>query len=122
MLEVLQKSKQLSLIAIHRLGDYLSLIRIEMQLQRRELTAQFAGYLLATLCLLFALLFVGVAVIVTLWDSEYRGVAAWSVVMLYLLMAAGGLLLARQHAGRSAAWSTLREEIRRDMAMVRESL
>ena len=122
MLEALQKSKQLSLIAIDRLGDYLALMRIEMQLQGRELAVQLAGYLLAGLCTFFVLLFAGIALIITFWDSDYRRIAAWSVVVLYLLIAAAGIALARQHAGRSTGMTTLREEIRRDVALVRENL
>lgn len=49
MLEALQKSKQVSLFAMERLGDYLALLRIEMKLQGRELGVQLAGYLLAAL-------------------------------------------------------------------------
>ncbi len=122
MLEALQKSKQLSVIAIDRLGDYLALLSIEMKLQGRELGTQLAGYLLALLSLVFVLLFTGVAIIVSFWDTEYRSIAAWSVVALYVVMLVAGLALARRHAGRTAGISTLREEIRRDMALVRESL
>lgn len=122
MLEALQKSKQLSLIALDRLGDYLALMRIEMQLQGRELAVQLAGYLLAGLATFFVLLFAGIALIITFWDSDYRRIAAWSVVVLYLLIAAGGIALARQHAGRATGMTTLREEIRRDVALVRENL
>ena len=122
MLEALQKSKQLSVIAIDRLGDYLALLSIEMKLQGRELGTQLAGYLLALLSLVFVLLFTGVAIIVSFWDTEYRSIAAWSVVALYVVMLVTGLALARRHAGRATGMSTLREEIRRDMALVRESL
>lgn len=122
MLETLQKSKQLSLIAVERLGDYLALLHIEMKLQGRELGVQLAGYLLAALSFFFVLLFAGIALIVTFWDSDYRSMASWSVVALYLIMAAAGIALARRHAGRVSCMTTLREEIRRDVALVRESL
>ena len=122
MLKALQKSKQLSLIALDRLGDYLALLQIEMKLQGRELGAQLAGYVLALMCAFFALLFTGVAIMVTFWDSDYRNIAAWLVVALYAATAAAGISLARQHAGRGAGMMTLRDEIKRDVALVRESL
>lgn len=122
MFEALKKSKQLSFIAIDRLGDYLALLLIEMKLQGRDLGAQLAGYLLAALSSFFVLLFAGIAILVTFWDSDYRSIAAWVVVGLYLLIAAAGVALARQHAGRATGMTTLREEIRRDMALVRENL
>jgi hypothetical protein len=122
MLEALQKSKQLSLIGMERLGDYLALLRIEMKLQGRELGVQLAGYLLAALSFFFVLLFTGIAIIVNFWDSDYRRIAAWVVVALYLVMAAASIALLRQRTGRVSGMTTLREEIRRDVALIRESL
>ncbi len=122
MLEALQKSKQLSFIVMDRLGDYLALLRIEMKLQGRELVAQLAGYLLAAISVFFVMLFTGIAIIVNFWDSDYRSMAAWIVVVLYLLMTAAGMTLARRHTGHASAMTTLQEEIRRDVALVRESL
>lgn len=122
MLEALQKSKQLSLIAMERLSDYLALLRIEMKLQGRELGVQLAGYLLAALSFFFVLLFTGIAIIVNFWDSDYRHIAAWVVVTLYLVMAAASIALVRRRTGRVSGMTTLREEIRRDVALIRESL
>jgi uncharacterized membrane protein YqjE len=122
MLKALQKSKQLSMIAMDRLGDYLALLQIEMKLQGRELGAQLMGYLLVVMCTFFVLLFTGIAIMVTFWDSDYRSVAAWFVVALYVITAGAGVSLVRQHAGRGIGMMTLREEIKRDVALLRESL
>ena len=122
MLKALQKSKQLSVIAMDRLGDYLALLQIEMKLQGREFGAQLAGYVLASRSVFFMLLFSGIAIIVTFWDSDYRNTAAWLVVGLYAATAGAGISLARQHAGRGTGMMTLRDEIKRDVALVRESL
>ena len=122
MLEALQKSKQLSLIAMERLGYYLALLRIEMKLQGREPGVPLAGYLLAALSFFFVLLFTGIAIIVNFWDSDYRHIAAWVVVTLYLVMAAASIALVRRRTGRVSGMTTLREEIRRDVALIRESL
>lgn len=122
MLEALKKSKQLSVMALDRLGDYLALLRIEMKLQGREIGVQLIGYLAAALFVLFALLFIGIAIIVSFWDSEFRGVAAWAVVALYIGAAGVAVAVARRHVARTTALATLREELRRDAALVRESL
>jgi uncharacterized membrane protein YqjE len=122
MLKALQKSKQLSVIAMDRLGDYLALLQIEMKLQGRELSAQLLGYLLAVMCTFFVLLFTGMAIMVTFWDSGYRSIAAWFVVALYGIAAGAGISLVRRHAGSGLGMMTLREEIKRDVALLRESL
>ncbi len=122
MLDTLQKTKKLSAIALDRLGDYIALARIELKMQGHELGVQLFGYLGAVLCALFALLFLGVAIIVSFWDSDYRALAAWVVVLLYAAGAGGGVLLARRHTLSSGGLGTLRDELRRDVALVRESL
>ncbi len=122
MLEALQKSKQLSVMALDRLGDYLALLRIEMKLQGKEIGVQLIGYLAAAVFGIFALLFIGIAIIVSFWDSEFRGIAAWTVVALYIAGAGLGMAVARRHVNRTTALATLREELRRDVALVRENL
>ena len=122
MFETLKKTKQLSLIALDRLGDYLALLQIELKMQGREMGMQVAGYAAAALCSVFALFFLGIAIIVSFWDGEHRALAAWAVVILYAIGAGIGLSLARRHTGKVAGLSTLRDEIRRDAALVRESL
>ena len=122
MLEALQKSKQLSVMALDRLGDYLALLRIEMQLQGREIGVQLIAYLAAVMFVLFALLFIGIALIVSFWDSEFRGIAAWAVVAAYMAAAGFAVAVARRHVARTAALATLREELRRDADLVRENL
>jgi uncharacterized membrane protein YqjE len=120
--ETLQKTRQLSLIALDRLGDYLALLRIELKLQGRELVVQMIGYAVAALLGLFVLLFLGIAIIVSFWDSDYRALAAWFVVLLYAGGAAAGVAVARKHSGKTAGLGTLRDELKRDVALVRESL
>lgn len=122
MLETLQKTRQLSLIALDRLGDYLALARIELKLQGRELMVQVIGYAVAALLGLFVLLFLGIAIIVSFWDSDFRALAAWFVVVLYAAGAGAGIALARRHSGKAAGLNTLREEFKRDVALVRENL
>lgn len=122
MFETVKKSKQLSFIALDRLGDYLALLRIEMKLQGREIGVQAAGYAAAALCALFMLLFIGIAIIVSFWDSDYRALAAWCVVLLYAGGVWAGVSLAQRHSGKVTALGTLYDEIKRDAALVRETL
>ncbi len=122
MLEALQKSKQLSVMALDRLGDYLALLRIEMKLQGKEIGVQLVSYLAASLFALFSLLFMGIAIIVSFWDTEFRSIAAWAVVALYMAAAGAAVAMARRHVNKTEALASLREEFRRDVALVRENL
>lgn len=122
MFETLQKSKQISVIALDRLGDYMELLRIELKLQGRELALQMVGYAAAALFGLLAVIFIGIAIILTFWNTDYLPIAAWAVVALYLAAAGGGVWLARKHARAGSAFNTLRTELKRDVDLVKETL
>lgn len=122
MLSSLYKSKQISATVIDRLSDYLSLARIELQLQGREMMMQILSYSAAALFLFFMLLFFGVAIITSFWDTPYRILAAWSVVFLYTLGAATCITIARRHAEKLIGLSSLSQEIKQDAAILRQAL
>lgn len=121
MFETLQKSKQISVIALDRLGDYIELLRIELKLQGRELGMQLLGYMVAALFAVLLAVFLGVAIILTFWDT-HRALAAWGVVVLYGAIAGGGIYFSLKHSHAGSAFSTLRNELKRDVELVRESI
>lgn len=120
--ETLHKSKQISVIALDRLGDYIELLRIEMKLQGRELVMQLVGYAVATLFAVLTAIFAGIAVLATYWDSPNRPAAAWGVVIAYAVLAAVGIYFSRKHVYEGSAFSTLRSELKRDVDLVKETI
>ncbi len=121
MLNTLRKSRKLYAIALHRLHDYKELLRIEMQLQGRGVGVQAAAYALVAFFAMLAVIFIGVAIIVTAWDTSYRSEAAWLVVALYALLAGGCLYFVR-HFHAESAITTLKSELQRDYQALKESL
>jgi uncharacterized membrane protein YqjE len=109
-------------IALDRLGDYIELLRIEMKLQGRELVMQLAGYAVAALFAILTAVFAGIAVLASYWDTPQRGLAAWLVVLGYAAIAAGAVYFSRKHVYRGSAFSTLRNELKRDVDLVKESI
>lgn len=121
MFNTIRKSKKLYAIALNRLQDYKELLRIELKLQGRGVGAQMLGYALAALFVLLAVVFIGVAIIVTAWNSDYRTEVAWLVVIMYALLAAGCLYFVKRIHAESTL-STIRGELRRDIDALKESL
>lgn len=119
--EALHKSKLLSAIALDRLGDYFELLRLEMKIQGRNLGAQLLGYAIAAVFALLAALFIGVAIILTYWDTPHRATAAWLVVVLYVVVAGIAYAFSSRPLPGSA-FETLRSELRRDVETVKESI
>jgi uncharacterized membrane protein YqjE len=121
MLNTLRKSRKLYAIALNRVQDYKELLRIEMQLQGRGVGIQAAAYVLIALFAVLAVTFIGVAIIVTAWDTDFRTQAAWLVVAMYLLLAGGCFYFVR-HFHAESAITTLKNELQRDYKVLKESL
>ena len=122
MFETIRKSKEISVIAKDRLGDYFELLRIEMKLQGRELGMLALGAVVAGMFALIAVIFLGLAIIVSFWDTEYRALVAWLVVALYAAVAAISAAFGLKHKPSGSALATLRNELRRDVDLVKESI
>jgi uncharacterized membrane protein YqjE len=122
MFETIRKSKEISVIAKDRLGDYFELLRIEMKLQGRELGILALGSVVGAVFALIAVVFLGFAIIVSFWDTEYRVLAAWLVVALYAVIAGVSISVGLKHKPSGSALATLRNELRRDVDLVKESI
>ncbi|WP_081583534.1 phage holin family protein [Noviherbaspirillum massiliense] len=122
MFSALHKSKQLYLITLDRVGDYLDLVRVEAKIKSRDMAIRVASAVVALFFTFLVTIFFGLAVIVSFWDSPYRALAAWAVVILYAVIAGVCLNLSLKHF-RSPPMSTmLRHELQRDLDIIKESL
>lgn len=122
MFAALHKSKQLYIITLDRIGDYLDLLRVEMKIREQHIALRIAGFTVALLFTLLATVFLGLAIIVSFWDSPHRGLAAWFVVLLYGGIAGVSFWLATKHFQSQPLSSTIRNELQRDLTVIRESL
>ena len=122
MFQTIRKSKEISVIAKDRLGDYFELLRIEMKLQGRELAMLAIGSIVGAVFALIALILLGFAIIVSFWDSEFRTLVAWLVVALYAVIAGVSFAIGMRHKPSGSALTTLRNELRRDVDLVKENI
>lgn len=122
MFTALHKSKQLYLITLDRIGDYMDLLRVEMKIREHQIAFRIAGFAVAILFSLLATIFLGLAIIVSFWGSEYRTLAAWFVVLLYGAIAAVSFNLCMKHFRSQPLTETLRNEFQRDINVIKESL
>ncbi|HJV52709.1 MAG TPA: phage holin family protein [Noviherbaspirillum sp.] len=122
MISALHKSRQLYLITLDRVSDYFDLLRVELKIHEHNIALRMAGFAVAVLFSLLATVFLGVAIIVSFWDSELRALAAWFVVLLYGGIAGACLNLALKHFRSEPIANTLRNEFRRDLEVIKESV
>ncbi len=122
MLSALHKSKQLYIITLERIGDYLDLLRVEMKIREQQLAIRIAGFTVAVLFTLLATVFFGLAIIVSFWSTDYRVLAAWFVVVLYGAIAGVSYSVCVKHFRSQPLTTTLRSQLQRDIDVIKESI
>lgn len=122
MFSALHKSRQLYLITLDRVTDYVDLLKVEMRLREYQLAFRMAGFAVALLFALLATIFFGLAIIISFWDTAFRGLAAWGVVILYGAIAGFSLYYCIRHFRSPPLGATLRNELQRDLNVIKENI
>jgi uncharacterized membrane protein YqjE len=120
MFESIEKARQLGVIALERIGEYLELLRISAEIQGQDLKKRIFGFVMVALFAVLSLIFVGLAVIVTCWDTPYRVTAAWGVAAFYALIALGAYLSGQNQPRPVSALDTLRDEVQQDIKLMKD--
>ena len=93
------------------------LARLEWAVERGRLVQSFVGLAILGLGGLLVLVFAGLAVIVTWWQTDYRVMVAWVVVGAYLAIALVGLFMWRfAEMRKERRFAALRAEFTTDRA------
>ncbi len=87
MFETIKKARQIGAIALERVGEYLELLRISAEIQGQNFEDAISVMLMAALFVMLSFIFLGMAVIITCWDTPYRIFSAWGVAGFYALIA-----------------------------------
>lgn len=119
MLETVEKAKQIGALVLERVSEYLELFKISAEIQGQNLVKRVVAYAVVGLFSILSLIFVGVAVIITCWDTPYRLASAWGVAGFYALTA---LLVyfAAPKADSASALNTVREELQQDIKLMKD--
>jgi uncharacterized membrane protein YqjE len=120
MFETIEKARHLGVIALERVGDYLELLRISVEIQRQHLKKRIIRFVMVALFAVLSLIFLGLAIIVTCWDTPYRVPAAWGVMAFYALIAFGAYMSSQNQEGPVSALDTLRDEVAQDIKLMKE--
>ena len=120
MFETIKKARQLGAIALERVGEYLELLRISAEIQGQNLMRRVVGYAVAALFVVLSFIFLGLAVIITCWDTPYRVLSAWSVAGLYPLVAFVVYIGTPSRADSVSALDTVRDELQQDIKLMKE--
>jgi uncharacterized membrane protein YqjE len=120
MFETIKKARRLAAIALERVDDYLELIRISVEIQGQSLKKRIISFVIVMLFAALSLIFLGLAIIVTCWDTPYRAAAAWGVMACYALIAFMAYMGSQDKTRPASTFDTLRDEIRQDVKLMKD--
>lgn len=120
MFETIKKAKQIGVITLERVGDYLDLLKISAEIQGQNLKKLLVGYAIVGLFAVLSLIFLGLAVIVTFWDTPYRVMSAWGIVAFFALAALIVYVSTPNRVGSASAFETVREELQQDIKLMKD--
>lgn len=120
MFKTIEKARHLGVIALERVGDYLELLKIFLEIQGQHLKKRIIRFVVVALCGGLSLIFLGLAIIITCWDTPDRVPAAWAVMAFYALIAFGAYMSSQNQAGPASALDTLRDEVQQDIKLMED--
>lgn len=120
MFKTIEKARHLGVIALERVGDYLELLKIFLEIQGQHLKKRIIRFVVVALSGGLSLIFLGLAIIITCWDTPYRVPAAWAVMAFYALIAFGAYMSSQNQAGPASALDTLRDEVQQDIKLMED--
>lgn len=120
MFETIKKARYLAAIALERIDDYLELVRISVEIQGRSLKKRIISFVVIALFAVLSLIFLGLAIIITCWDTPYRVTAAWGVAACYALIAFVAYMGSQDKASPASTFDTLRDELQQDVKLMKD--
>lgn len=69
MFKTIEKARLLGALALERVDEYLELVKISVEIQGQQLKRRFIHLMMVALFTVLALIFLGLALIVTFWDT-----------------------------------------------------
>jgi len=122
MFDTIRKSRQIGNLVVDRAGDYLELMRIELEIQRHELLKRAAAFAIMGLAVLLSAIFVGFAVITSFWDTPYREMSAWFVAALFVVTGVIAYFAFSGSARMESAIAEVSRELQQDIKLAREMM
>lgn len=120
MFETIKKAKEIGVLILERLSEYIELVKISVEIQGRNFKRRLIGYVVITFLSVLSLVFAGVAVIVTFWDTPYRVASAWGVVAFYALTAFVVYFAIPGQTDSVSAFDTVRDELQQDIKLMKD--
>ena len=120
MFRTVEKARLLGVLALERVDEYLELVKISVEIQGQYLKRRLIHLLVVALFAVLALIFLGLALIVTFWDTPYPLMVTWGVAGGYALVAFLAYMSAPARPAAASTFDTVRDELQEDIKLMRD--
>lgn len=105
-----------------RSGDYARLFLLEMEIQKQLFFNRLICIIIFSLSVFLSIIFLGLAFIVSFWDTPYRILVAWLVFAAFILiMMACAYIYYRNRISRPMFYE-IKSELKNDLNLMKELL
>lgn len=120
MFKTIEKARLLGALALERVDEYLELVKISAEIQGQHLKQRFIHLLVVALFAVLTLIFLGLALVVTFWDTPYRLMAAWGVAGGYALVAFLAYMTIPAPPEAASTLDMVRDELQEDIKLMKD--
>ncbi len=105
-----------------RSGDYIRLFLLEIEIQKQLFFHRLICVILFSLSVFLSIIFLGVAFIVSFWDTPYRIFVAWLVFGVFILIMAICTFIYLRNRNNRPMFYEMKSELKNDLSLMKDIL
>lgn len=122
MFNTFRRIKQFGKFMQERSGDYVRLFLLDIEIQKQLFFNRLICIIIFSLSVFLSVIFFGLALIVSFWDSPYRILVAWLVFgMFILIMVICAYIYSRNRMNRPMFYE-MKSELKSDLDLMKDIL
>ncbi len=122
MFNSLRRIKQIGKFMHERSGDYVRLFFLDLEIQKQLFFNRLVCIIIFSLSVFLSVIFFGVALIVSFWDTSYRILVAWLVFAMFIsIMIICAYIYSRNRINRSMFYE-IKSELKNDLSLMKDML
>ena len=122
MFNSLRRIKQFGKFMQERSGDYARLFFLEIEIQKQLFFNRLICIIIFSLSVFLSVIFLGIALIVSFWDTPYRILVAWLVFTMFILIMIICAFIYSHNCINKPMFYEMKAELKNDLSLMKDML
>lgn len=122
MFNSLRRIKQFGKFMQERSGDYVRLFFLEIEIQKQLFFNRLICVITFSLSVFLSVIFLGIAFIVSFWDTPYRILVAWLVFGAFILIMFVCACIYLRNRKNKPVFYEMKSELKNDLSLMKDIL